>query len=65
LQFGGSWEYKGALQIDLSVTRATSEIVLNSKEIEVQNAEILEKDGTCRSILVMIWDKRLIPVFLP
>jgi hypothetical protein len=46
LQFGGSWEYKGALKIDLKVTRAASEIVLNSKEIEVQNAQILSKDGT-------------------
>ncbi|KAJ5044098.1 hypothetical protein NUH16_000895 [Penicillium rubens] len=46
LQFGGSWEYKGALKIDLKVTRATSEIVLNSKEIEVQSAEVLGKDGS-------------------
>ncbi|CAG8028672.1 unnamed protein product [Penicillium nalgiovense] len=45
LQFGGSWEYKGTLKIDLKVTRATSEIVLNSKEIEVQSAEIFGKDG--------------------
>lgn len=34
------------MKIDLQVTRATSEIVLNSKEIDVQNAEILGKDGT-------------------
>ncbi|KAJ5518446.1 Peptidase M1 alanine aminopeptidase/leukotriene A4 hydrolase [Penicillium expansum] len=46
LQFGGSWGYKGALKIDLKVIRATNEIVLNSKEIEVQNAEILGKDGS-------------------
>ncbi|KAJ5317271.1 hypothetical protein N7508_001779 [Penicillium antarcticum] len=46
LQFGGSWEYKGAVKIDLKFTRPTSEIVLNSKEIEVQNAEILGKDGS-------------------
>ncbi|KAJ5874451.1 Small GTPase superfamily [Penicillium soppii] len=46
LQLGGSWGYKGALKIDLKVTRATSEIVLNSKEIKIQNAEILSKDGT-------------------
>ncbi|KAJ5343350.1 Small GTPase superfamily [Penicillium brevicompactum] len=46
LQLGGSWGYKGALKIDLQVTRATSEIVLNSKEIDVQNAEILGKDGS-------------------
>lgn len=46
LQLGGSWGYKGTLKIDLQVTRATTEIVLNSKEINVQNAEILDKDGT-------------------
>jgi hypothetical protein len=45
LQFGGSWEYKGAVKIDLKVTSPTSEIVLNSKEIKVQTAEILGKDG--------------------
>jgi aminopeptidase N len=50
LQFGGSWEYKGALKIDLKVTRSTSEIVLNSKEIEVQSAAVLGKDGKCGSI---------------
>ncbi|CAG7981479.1 unnamed protein product [Penicillium olsonii] len=46
LQLGGSWGYKGTLKIDLQVTRATTEIVLNSKEINVQNAEILDKDGS-------------------
>ncbi|CAG8402659.1 unnamed protein product [Penicillium salamii] len=46
LQLGGSWGYKGALKIDLKVTSATNEIVLNSKEIDVQNAEVLGKDGS-------------------
>jgi hypothetical protein len=50
LQLGGSWDYKGALKIDLNVNRATREIVLNSKEIDVQNAEILGKDGMSRNI---------------
>lgn len=45
LQLGGSWEYKGAVKIDAKVTRATNEIVLNSKEIDVRDAEILGKDG--------------------
>ncbi|KAJ5263707.1 hypothetical protein N7478_011312 [Penicillium angulare] len=46
LQLGDAWGYKGLLKIDTKVTRATKEIVLNSKEIEVQNAEVLAKDGT-------------------
>lgn len=45
LQLGGSWEYKGVVKIDTKITRATNEIVLNSKEIDVRNAEILGKDG--------------------
>jgi hypothetical protein len=47
LQFEGSWGYKGLLKIDAKVTRATKEIVLNSKEIVVQTAEVLGKDGSC------------------
>ncbi|KAI9041713.1 M1 family metallopeptidase [Aspergillus affinis] len=46
LELGGSWAYKGALNIDARVTRPTKEIVLNSKEIEVQDVEVLGKDGT-------------------
>ncbi|KAJ5698266.1 Alanine/arginine aminopeptidase [Penicillium macrosclerotiorum] len=46
LQLGGSWEYKGVVKVDATVTRTTKEIVLNSKEIEVQSAEALKKDGT-------------------
>ncbi|XHF99081.1 hypothetical protein AWENTII_002590 [Aspergillus wentii] len=46
LQLGGSWGYKGILKIDTKITRPTAEIVLNSKEIEVQDAEIFGTDGT-------------------
>ncbi|GKZ51733.1 hypothetical protein AbraIFM66951_006956, partial [Aspergillus brasiliensis] len=46
LQLGGSWGYKGTVKIDSKVTRPTKEIVLNSKEIEVQDAEVLGNDGT-------------------
>lgn len=56
LQLGSSWEYKGVVKIDAKVTRPTKEIVLNSKEINVQTAEVLRKDGlllddhgTCRT----------------
>ncbi|KAE8147945.1 peptidase family M1-domain-containing protein [Aspergillus avenaceus] len=45
LQLGGSWAYKGIVRIDSKITHATNEIVLNSKEIEVQQAEIFGKDG--------------------
>ncbi|KAJ5722092.1 Alanine/arginine aminopeptidase [Penicillium malachiteum] len=46
LQLGGSWGYKGLLKIDTKITRATKEIVLNSKEIEVQDAVVFGKDGS-------------------
>lgn len=45
LQLEGSWGYKGLLKIDTKVTRATKEIVLNAKEIEVQSAEVLGENG--------------------
>lgn len=45
LQLGSTWGYKGLLKIDLKVIRSTKEIVLNSKEIQVQNAEVLSENG--------------------
>ncbi|GES65620.1 aminopeptidase [Aspergillus terreus] len=45
LQLGGSWAYNGLVKVDLTVKHPTKEIVLNSKEIEVQTAEVFAKDG--------------------
>ena len=45
LQLGGSWRYKGVVEINTKVSSPTKEIVLNSKEIDVQEAKILGKDG--------------------
>jgi hypothetical protein len=47
LQLGGSWGYKGLVKVDAKVARPTNEIVLNAKELEVQHAEVLGKDGGC------------------
>ncbi|KAF7593156.1 hypothetical protein BBP40_011869 [Aspergillus hancockii] len=44
LQLGGSWGYKGIVKIESKITRPTKEIVLNSKDIEVQQAEVFRKD---------------------
>ncbi|PYI13669.1 putative aminopeptidase [Aspergillus violaceofuscus CBS 115571] len=46
LQFSGSWGYNGVIRVKARVTRPTKEIVLNSKEIEVQKVEIHGEDGT-------------------
>ncbi|OJJ44851.1 hypothetical protein ASPZODRAFT_134244 [Penicilliopsis zonata CBS 506.65] len=46
LQLGGSWGYKGIVKVDAKVVRPTREIVLNAKEIEIQKAEVLSKDGS-------------------
>ncbi|KAK2749214.1 hypothetical protein FQN57_006829 [Myotisia sp. PD_48] len=46
LTYGGDWGYKGTVKIDLEVTRATKEIELNVKAIDVQNAELVSKDGS-------------------
>ncbi|KAL4949935.1 peptidase family M1-domain-containing protein [Aspergillus filifer] len=45
LQLGGSWGYKGVVKISSKVSSPTKEVVLNSKEIQVQHAEILGADG--------------------
>lgn len=45
LELGGSWAYKGIVKIDARVTSPTKDIVLNSKELEVQHVEVLGKDG--------------------
>ena len=52
MQLGDSWGYKGIVKIDSKITRSTKELVLNSKEIEVQKAEIFEKDGPSRCNLL-------------
>ncbi|KAL2863461.1 M1 family metallopeptidase [Aspergillus lucknowensis] len=45
LQLGGSWGYKGIVKINLKVNAPATEVVLNSKEIQVQHAEMLGSDG--------------------
>ena len=45
LQLGESWAYKGIVKINSKVSGPTKEVVLNSKEIEVQHAELLAADG--------------------
>ncbi|RAH63865.1 M1 family metallopeptidase [Aspergillus aculeatinus CBS 121060] len=46
LQFSDNWGYNGTVKVKARVTRPTKEIVLNSKEIEVQKVEIYGEDGT-------------------
>lgn len=46
LQLEGSWGYKGLLKIDTKITRSANEIVLNAKDIDVQDAVIFGKDGS-------------------
>lgn len=45
LQFSDNWGYNGIVKVKARVTRPTKEIVLNSKEIEVQKVEIYGEDG--------------------
>ena len=40
LEFGGDWKYKGLVKIDTKIIKATKEIVLNTKELEIQSAKI-------------------------
>ncbi|RDW93211.1 M1 family metallopeptidase [Aspergillus mulundensis] len=45
LQLGGSWRYKGVVKVTSKVNGLTKEVALNSKEIEVQHAEVLGSNG--------------------
>lgn len=45
LQLGGSWGYKGIVNIRSNINGPAREVVLNSKEIDVQHAELLGADG--------------------
>ena len=47
LEFGGKWGYRGLVKIDTKVTEQTEEIVINTKELEIQSAEVLSGDGNC------------------
>jgi hypothetical protein len=51
LEFGGKWSYKGLVKIDTKIAESTEEIVINTKELEIQSAEVFGEDGkcTCRS----------------
>ncbi|PWY79542.1 aminopeptidase B [Aspergillus heteromorphus CBS 117.55] len=46
LQLGDSWGYKGNVKIELKIFRSTNVIVLNSKEIYVQSAELYGSNGS-------------------
>ncbi|EEH16887.2 hypothetical protein PABG_06974 [Paracoccidioides brasiliensis Pb03] len=45
LKLGSSWAYNGKVKIDTRISRPTSEIVLNAKELTVDNAEVSFADG--------------------
>lgn len=45
LQLGESWAYRGIVKINSKVSGPTTDVILNSKEIEVQHAELIAADG--------------------
>jgi hypothetical protein len=47
LEFGGKWGYSGLVKIDAKVSEVAEEIVINTKELEIQSAEVLSGDGNC------------------
>jgi hypothetical protein len=49
LELGGAWTYRGIMKINLKVISPTGELVLNSKEIEVESAEISNPKGLFHS----------------
>ena len=47
LEFGGKWGYSGLVKIDSKITEQTEEIVINTKELDIQSAEVFGEDGSC------------------
>ena len=45
LEFGGKWGYSGFIKIDAKVSEEVDKIVINTKELEIQKAKVLSKDG--------------------
>ncbi|EER40511.1 aminopeptidase [Histoplasma capsulatum H143] len=57
LKFGPSWAYEGQVKIDIKVSRETSELVLNAKELTVNNAEIFSPAGIVLKASNISYDK--------
>jgi len=47
LEVGGEWSYSGVVKIDTAVRKASKEIVVNSKELEIKGASLHSLDGKC------------------
>jgi aminopeptidase N len=47
LEFGGKWGYSGLVRIDSKIAEPAEEIVINTKELEIQSAEVFGGDGNC------------------
>ena len=49
LEFSGKWSYSGLIKIESKITEQTEEIVINTKELEIQSAEVFGEDSNCMS----------------
>ena len=49
LEFGGDWKYKGLVKIDTRIIQATKEIVLNAKELDIQEAQLWTAEANSMS----------------
>lgn len=47
LEVGGGWSYSGVVKIDTVVQKASKEIVVNSKELEIKSASLHSVNGKC------------------
>lgn len=49
LKFGGDWGYNGTVRIDAAVQKASKEIVVNSKELDIKSARLHSLESNCTS----------------
>jgi hypothetical protein len=40
IEFAGDWKYRGLVKIDTRIVKATKEILLNAKELDIQRAKL-------------------------
>jgi aminopeptidase N len=51
LEFGGDWKYRGLVKIDTRIIKATKEIVLNAKELDIQGAQLRTTEAQSMSCI--------------
>jgi aminopeptidase N len=58
LEFGGNWTYDGLVKIQAKVNSSTSQIVLNTKFIDIKHVDVLQNDSAIASLKDVSYDQK-------